>query len=45
MALRRGIVSKNEILLKNLLFQNCMAKVLEILYVALPGSSFPSLFK
>ena len=31
--------------LKNLLLQNCLAQVLEIWYVALPGAPLPSLFK
>ena len=30
---------------RNLLLQNCLAKVLESWYVALPGSPLPSLFK
>ena len=30
---------------QNLLLQNCLAQVLEIWYVALPGGPLPSLFK
>ena len=41
MALRLGGLGfKNEIHLKNLLLQNCLAQVLEIWYVALPGAPF-----
>ena len=32
-------------ILKNLLLQNCLAQMLEIRYVALPGSPLVSLFK
>ena len=31
--------------LQNLLLQNCLAQVLEIWYVVLPGGPLPSLFK
>ena len=40
-----GLGFKNEIYFKNLLLQNCLAQVLEIWYVALPGGPLPSLFK
>ena len=36
---------KNEINLKNLLLQSCLAQVLEIWYVVLPYGRLPSLFK
>ena len=32
-------------ILQNLLLQNCLAQVLEIWYIALPGGPLPSLFK
>ena len=40
-----GLRIKNEIYLKKLLLQNCLAQMLEIWYVALPGGHLPSLFK
>ena len=40
-----GLGFKNEIYFKNLLLQNCLAQVLEIWYVALPGGPLPSVFK
>ena len=40
-----GLGFKNEIYLKKLLVQNCLAQVLEIWFVALLGGPLPSLFK
>ena len=40
----RSWVEKGNIL-QNLLLQNCLAQMLEIWYVALPGGPLPSLFK
>ena len=40
-----GLGFKMKYILQNLLLQNCLAQMLEIWYVALPGGPLPSLFK